>query len=306
MQRRQRGVVILRPLVVTAIEWEDRDYGEEPVAIRVHLTYELEQTPESRVRSGEPLEVFPSLAFHDRQILWRFIALGVDAKTAGKLLDLCENPKENDPIVLRAGILVDLLSLGITPSEVWVFILNHGAARTSARAIANLKGDIVRVRLYDPWKSARGKRELVRRAIRHCEQTAKTLQRLQSADMSAALAEIGCAKRIEPSGRLAAPHSALAPELAERVIADLRCIADYLKQYISADKQSAHRPADSDAIAFCRDWHRLAKERAGRPLYEAGAELYSLVFSKATPASFERMCRRARERVPQASRAPIS
>jgi len=60
--------------------------------------------------------------------------------------------------------------------------------------------------------------------------------------------------------------------------------------------QAPHRPTDPDAASFCRDWYELARGCAGNPLYEPGAKLYSLLFSKSkgwTGSSFERLVRRA-------------
>jgi hypothetical protein len=315
-------VEVVEPIEVRAIEWRQRAGHLPPVAVGVNLTY-LFRDRNSKFKvagqavvadvSGGPFGIDQTLALAKHlpdDLLVRYLALRTRANVAKALRELRGDPRQS-PVVLRTGLLADLLQFGISPEETWSFLLNRGAARRKSMALLNESGS-PEVRTYDPWVDATEKYELLARVIEHCAEAARLLTRLGPMDMSAALVEHRYVKSFDLSDRenpqlgpkiseaaRIGPLPALSPEMTKRTIEELQHIANSLKKYLPIFKQP-RRVANPDALRFCRDWPDWAIERAKNPLYAYGAALYSLLFRKVdegsvTEASFTELCRRERK-----------
>jgi len=295
-------VEVVDPIIVRAIKWK-RGVGS------VDLSYCF-RDPEGNTTTGSRFGVDSSLVVADYladDLLTGFLALAEPRSVTRALRTLAEDPKQK-PVVLRSGLLASLLQYGIAPVETWTFLLNHGAARRKGMALLNRSGS-PEVRTVDPWAAAGKKYELLDRTIMHCSEAARSLRRLQSVDMSAALVALGYAKsfdlgasenqKLRPITRCEpiriGPLPAWPPELTKGLTAELEHLAINLKKYLPFVKPPRHRVANPDGPRFCRDWYNLAKHHAKNPLYAYGAPLYSLLFQKVTEGSFTELCRRARK-----------
>jgi hypothetical protein len=322
-------VEVEQPITIRAIEWKRLDADSPLAAVRVRLEcvvlLDRGQAPPGLLRAfgreddsavtlryqhtdTADLKSHADLAFGgarenleiDLDLLKQFIKLGTNPDVAAKLDELIDDP-EQEPVVLRTGTLAALLEYGMTPTEIWTFVLNHGGAWRKLTPLS------------DPWLKNKKKREQLKTAIERFTKAAKALRKVQSMDMTEALAALGNVRRIElidPADHLSGvktvrvrpadasgfgPHPALAPGRSAALIAELELIAGQLKSLLPPLSRSPGRPTKAIASEFCRDWYNLAKEHSGHPLYEQGAALYALVFDrKPNPASFESLCRRAR------------
>jgi hypothetical protein len=311
-------VEVVEPITVRTIGWRRGARHRPPVAVGVNLTYHF-RDPNSEIKvagqpvvadvCGGPFGIDSTLALANHvpeDLLVKFLALWERPTVAKALRELDGDPKRS-PVVLEAGLLAGLLKFGITPDETWTFLLNHGAARRKSLALLNPSGP-PEVRTYDPWADATKKRNLLNKTITHCSETARSLRKLQSVDVSAALMALGSAKSFQRGdvenpelGPIDAsetfrlgPLPAWPPERTERIITELEQLAIQLKKYLPYFQQPRNRVANPDGPRFCRDWYDVATERAKNPLYAYGATLYSLLFRKVTKASFTELCRRAR------------
>jgi hypothetical protein len=158
-----------------------------------------------RVNGAAVLEAHPNLAFRDADesagiysdMLERFIKLGTTPEVAAKIEDLSDDP-EQEPVVLQSGTLAELLQVGILPVEIWIFVLNHGGARSTTTVILD-RGDPNRgaIRRQDVSLNPAVKRRRIQRAIDSCRRAAKALRKVQLMDMTEPLAALGNLRSIE-------------------------------------------------------------------------------------------------------------
>jgi hypothetical protein len=323
------GVKVEQPITIRTIERKRRDGDSSWEAVRVRLECAVlldhgEADPGllkaldwqdacavtviERANGAAVLEAYPNLAFRDASeryeiysnTLERFIKLGTTPDIAAMLDDLSDDPKQ-EPVVLRTGTLAALLEYGITPTEIWIELLNHGAARLKPTAV------------FDPWLENGKKSKRLKTAIQYCAQAAKALRKVQSMDMTGPLAALEILRGIElvdsadPLSEVKTvpvrpakvaefcPQPALALGKTAQLIADMEQTAKDLGTYLPLLSQPAKRPENLESAEFCRDWYKLATERAGNPLYAQGAALHALVFGREpNTTSFKALCMRAK------------
>jgi hypothetical protein len=311
---KRRKVEVLEPINVNAIERRPNGEDHEQAVVRVQLSYTLiyEEGPVhpnllkawgiegehfTTIKESGPvvLDAYGTLAFRDAyeslrdeslrvhsRMLKNFLELGTTPLIVSSLDELGDDPAENKPVVLETGTLADLARYGITPAELWVFLLNHGGARQKARTIFSLTGpEQATYRATDPWLEAGKRRKQLEKAMSLCGATARALRRVQEDGVW------------WPTHGISLPP--LPPEATTSLISDLQRYTEILGEFVVSLKRPARRPPDPEKAHFCCDWYALAMERAANPLYAAGAALYSLVFGETTVDSFEVMCARARK-----------
>jgi hypothetical protein len=260
---------------ITAVNWRPSDDDGEQIITGASLSYKYKDDNWGTVSGGPRLGIETPLAYSDERLFHNFLRLGLDPGLEAKLDALSEKPEDNDPLVLESGTLAELLHYGIGPTEAWTFLINHGGARRktmlllSANILDPNAGFVARE--LDPWPKARRKRELLQTAVLRCSQAARSLCRLQSVDMSEALAAGGAVsalstsvsgssqtKAIQPAeARIMGPHTALAGKSTDALIIELERTAKILKSYMPVFRRDRQRPDNPDAAEFCREWYRL-------------------------------------------------
>jgi hypothetical protein len=277
-----------KPLTIIGIEWRHSRPEDDPQAVRVRFDYSIRDnhTGERRVSGRQELEIPRMLAAFNDELLIKFFTLGTSGDVANAIRELSDDP-DQESVVLKTGTLASLLRYCITPEEAWSFLLNHGAVRRTSAALIDADSGPLGLRAYEHPLSDALTRTRIKKAVAMCKGTAKALTKVQQISV---VPELG-------------PIPPLAPEPTANLITGLKFLAESLAGYLPIFTHVAHRPANPLKMLFCRDWYRLAIERAGTPLYDEGSALYALAFKRdPNTNSFRTLCFRAlRATKPRAS-----
>jgi hypothetical protein len=273
-------VEVKEAITVTEAEWRqtDDDLDREMVEVRIDyliLDRDGYSTQGGRKLTFEPLQI-------RKRLLESLVTLGVDAQTAGKIGALRGKCDEH-PIEVRSGVLAELLQFGLTPSEIWVFLLNHGGAKQTSVFLFNPGArEKFFVRKFDTDLDLKSQKTRFKQALDLCRRTARALEKVQRLTIC-------------PEYGLIPP---LAPTATAQLIESLNLNAKQLEACLATLSELSKRPSETHSSAFCRDWYELATQRTGKPLYEQGAKLHSLLFrSKSGRQSFKTLCMQARKAV---------
>jgi len=270
-------VEVIKPITVIAIERAEKGEDETPTAVRVKVEYSFRDPGGNTNSSHSPLEAYANLGVNEG-LLEKFIASGTAPEIATALNDLGNDP-EQEPVVLRNGTLAELLRHGITPLEVWVFLLNRGGAKATSRLMINQQSEVCELRNHDHFLTSRQEQERLKRAMNLCQRTAKALAKVQRINLAPWVG----------------PIRPLAPMATNLLIMDLALTARNLAAYRTALRRPARRPADWMKASFRSDWCTLAQGRASQHLHQQGAALFALVFGgEPKVRSFKTLCARAR------------
>jgi hypothetical protein len=272
-------VEVIKPLTILGIKWRFDQEEDRNNAVAIRFDYSFRDAEGNTYMSSPGLAI-DATSNVPEGLLEAFLASGAPSDTAETLHQMGDEP-DQPPTVLETGTLAKLLQHGITPEELWVFLLNHGLETHSATIVHDpytSKRSFIR---YFESLSPRLKTWRLKSAIRSCRQAARSLTKVQY---------------INQTDQLGAASPPLAPKRTAELIEDLNLAAEHVKKYMEESRRIPSRPTDPLLAGACRDWYHLAINKAGNPLYSEGAAIYALLSGgKPNPASFKRLCKRARK-----------
>jgi hypothetical protein len=274
-------VEVIKPLTILGIKWRFDQEEDRNNAVAIRFDYSFRDAEGNTYMSSPGLAIDATSNVPDG-LLEAFLASGTPSDTAETLHQMGDEP-DQPPTVLETGTLAKLLQHGITPEELWVFLLNHGLETQSATIVHDpyiLKRSFIR---YFDSLSPRLKTWRLKSAIRSCRQAARFLTKVQ---------------RISRAEQLGAASPPLAPKRTAELIEDLEFAAKHLEKYLGESRRRTSRPTNPSLSGACRDWYDFAIKKAGNPLYSEGAAMYALLIGRnPNPASFKRLCNRAHKQV---------
>jgi hypothetical protein len=115
---------VIRPLTILSIKWRFDQEEDRNNAVAIRFDYSFRDAEGSTYMSSPGLAI-DSISSVPDGLLEAFIASGIPSDTAETLHQLSDEP-DHPPVILKTGTLAELLQYGITPEELWVFLLNHG------------------------------------------------------------------------------------------------------------------------------------------------------------------------------------
>src|ERR1700730_8039104 len=202
------------PLTILGIKWRFDREEERNNAVAIRFDYSFRDA-EGNTYISSPGLAIDAISTVPDGLLEAFIASGTPSDIAETLHQMGDEP-DQPPTVLETGTLAKLLQHGITPEEVWVFLLNHGLETQSATIVHDPyipKRSFIR---YFDSLSRRLKTWRLKSAIRSCRQAARSLTKVQGIS------------RAEQLGAISPP---LAPKRTAELIEDLNLSAEHVEKY---------------------------------------------------------------------------